>query len=389
MRAHVDDHGDDEKDEIDPRERHVIVHFPCVHKGGERQEDEPQQRHQPLMVKRAVEIIAEEKQQHQNDSWRKHEQGNQQTAGHKWPHLPGDLYRRVPFFYTGCIQYLLVRFALFTLDWGPRRLSFAVARFYSWLLDLFLPRLRGVARRNLELAGYPADEREAIIDGVFASVARLLVTFARFPRMNRGNIGQWIRYEGLEHFEEAKRHGRGVLFATAHFGNWELSAFAHGLLTEPMNVVVRPLDNAAVDALVEARRQLSGNRLIQKRDAARGILRALASNEAVGILVDQNSSLAEGVFVDFFGVPACANVAFAKIAARSGAAVIPGFAVWEPAESRYVLRFYPAVEITGDAHADTQRLHSLLESVIRRNPGQWLWIHRRWKTRPPSEGPVY
>ena len=77
------------------------------------------------------------------------------------------------------------------------------------------------------------------------------------------------------------------------------------------------------------------------------------------------------------------------LAARSGAAVIPGFAIWEPAESRYVLRFYPAIEITGDAHADTQRLHSLLESVIRGNPGQWLWIHRRWKTRPPGEGPVY
>jgi KDO2-lipid IV(A) lauroyltransferase len=341
------------------------------------------------MVKCAIQIVTEEKQQHQHDSRRKHKQRNQQTAGHKWPHLPGDLYRRVPFFYTGCIQYLLVRFALFTLDWGPRWFSFAIARSYTRLLDLFLPRLRRVARRNLELAGYPADVGEGIIDGVFASIARLLVTFARFPQMNCSNIGEWIRYEGLEHFEEAKRLGRGVLFATAHFGNWELSAFAHGLLTEPMNVVVRPLDDQAVDALVESRRQLSGNRLIQKRDAARGILRALAANEAVGILVDQNSSLAEGVFVDFFGVPACANVAFARIAARSGAAVIPGFAVWEPAESRYVLRFYPAIEITGDAHADTQRLHSLLESVIRQNPGQWLWIHRRWKTRPPGEGPVY
>lgn len=268
-------------------------------------------------------------------------------------------------------------------------MSFAVARFYTGALDLFVPRLRRVARRNLELAGYPAGERERIVDGVFLSIARLLVTFARFPRLNRGNIGSWIRYEGLEHFEEAKRRGHGVLFATAHFGNWELSAFAHGLLTEPMNVVVRPLDNPAVDALVETRRQLSGNRLIQKKDAARGILRALAANEAVGILIDQNSSLAEGVFVDFFGVPACANAAFAKIAARSGAAVIPGFAVWEAAERRYVLRFFPPLEITGDATADTQRLHSLLEQVIRRNPDQWLWIHRRWKTRPPGEGTVY
>jgi KDO2-lipid IV(A) lauroyltransferase len=239
------------------------------------------------------------------------------------------------------------------------------------------------------MAGYAEGDRERIIDGVFASIARLLVTFARFPRMNRQNIGSWIRYEGLEHFEEGKRRGHGVLFATAHFGNWELSGFAHALLTEPMHVVVRPLDNRAVDKLVEGRRQLSGNRLIQKQDAARGILRALAANEAVGILMDQNTSLAEGVFVDFFGVPACANVGFAKIAARSGAAVIPGFAVWEAQEARYVLRFFPPLEITGDAPQDTQRLHALLEAVIRRNPDQWLWIHRRWKTRPAGEAAIY
>ncbi|HTP85367.1 MAG TPA: lysophospholipid acyltransferase family protein [Bryobacteraceae bacterium] len=287
------------------------------------------------------------------------------------------------------MQYLLARLALFTLAWGPRLLSFAIARFYTRVLDTLLPRLRRVARRNLELAAYPAADRESIVDGVFASIARLVATFARFPQLNRQNIGEWICYEGLEHFEEAKRRGRGVLFATAHFGNWELSAFAHALLTEPMNVVVRPLDNAAVDRLVEARRQMSGNKLIQKKDAAREILRALGANEAVGILMDQNSSLAEGVFVDFFGVPACANAAFTKIAARSGATVVPGFAVWEAAQNRYVLRFLPPVEISGDVQADTQRLHAVLEQVIRRNPDQWLWIHRRWKTRPPGEAPLY
>ncbi len=258
-----------------------------------------------------------------------------------------------------------------------------------WLLDRALPRLRRTALRNLELAGYPPAERSPIVAGVFTSIARLLVTFARFPRLNPENIGEVIRYEGLEYYREAKRQGRGVLFATAHFGNWELSAFAHALMTEPMNIVVRPLDDPALDRLVERRRQLSGNRLIQKRDAARGILRALAANEAVGILIDQNTSLAEGVFVDFFGVPACANVAFARIAARSGAAVIPGFAVWSDDEKRYVLEFLEPVEITGDAQLDTQRLHSVLESAIRRHPGQWLWIHRRWKTRPPGEPGLY
>jgi KDO2-lipid IV(A) lauroyltransferase len=243
---------------------------------------------------------------------------------------------------------------------------------------------------NLEFA-YPvrtASERKRIVDGVFRSIARLLATFARFPRMNAQNISKWIRYEGLDHYTNAKKLGRGVLFATAHMGNWELSAFAHALLTEPMNIVVRPLDNASIDTLVERYRQSSGNRIISKRDAARGILRALRQNEAVGILIDQNTTPAEGVFVDFFGRKACAGAAFAKFAARSGAAVIPGFAIWSEVERRYVLRFYPPVPIEGDVLKDTQRIHAVLEGVIREHPEQWLWIHRRWKTRPENEGTV-
>jgi KDO2-lipid IV(A) lauroyltransferase len=160
-------------------------------------------------------------------------------------------------------------------------------------------------------------------------------------------------------------------------------------MTEPMNVVVRALDNHHIDALVESRRQTSGNRVIEKKDAAREILRALQRNEAVGILVDQNVTGDEGVFIDFFGVPACAGTAFVKIAAHSGAAVIPGFALWLQSERRYVLRFYPPVKITGDVVADTQRLHGVIERVIRESPDQWLWIHRRWKTRPPGGQSIY
>ena len=282
---------------------------------------------------------------------------------------------------------LLVSFVFWTLTHGP----LGLARFYLGLLDKFYPRLRRVARRNLELA-YPkasSTEREAIIDQVFASLARMLWTFARLPAINAGNVSQWIRYDGLEHFQEAKKQGRGVLFATAHLGNWELSAFAHALLTEPMDIVVRPLDYPGIDQIVEARRQLSGNQVIGKWDAARPILRGLAANRAVGILMDQNTTLNEGVFVDFFGTAACANVAFAKIAARTGAPVIPGFAIWSQEENRYILKFYPPVPITGDAVQDTQALHAVLEQVIREHPGQWLWIHRRWKTRPPGEPPIY
>jgi Kdo2-lipid IVA lauroyltransferase/acyltransferase len=278
-----------------------------------------------------------------------------------------------------------------SLAYTPLPVANRLARSYAHLLDLALPRLRHVALANLAMALPDAGphERDQIADGVFRSIARLLVTLARFPSINRANIGQWIRYEGYEHFEEARRHGKGVLFATAHLGNWELSAFAHALMTAPMNVVVRPLDNPRIDRLVERRRTLSGNRLIEKKDFARGILKALAANEAVGILIDQNASLDSGVFVDFFGIPACAGTGFVKLAAHTGAAVIPGFALWSETEGKYVLRFFPPVAMTGDLQGDTTRLHSVLESVIRQYPDQWLWIHRRWKTRPPGQPSLY
>jgi KDO2-lipid IV(A) lauroyltransferase len=228
------------------------------------------------------------------------------------------------------------------------------------------------------------DEHAQIINGVFRSIARLLMSFAKFPRMTKSNIHEWIRYDGYEHFEEARKQGKGVLFATAHLGNWELSAFAHALLSTPMHVVVRPLDNRRIDLVVESRRALSGNRLIGKKDFARSILQALKDNEAVGILVDQNASLDDGVFIDFFGVQACAGAGFAKFAAHSGAAVIPGFALWSEAEQKHILKFYPPLPVTGDTALDTQVLHAQLERVIREYPDQWLWLHRRWKTRPAS-----
>lgn len=254
------------------------------------------------------------------------------------------------------------------------------------LLDRAIPRLRRVALDNLRQAGY--SQPEPIVDGVFRSLSRVIETFGQFPQLTPANIGERIRYdeEGLRHFTSAMSRGKGVLVATAHLGNWELSAFAHAWMTAPMNIVVRPLDNPRVDALVERYRTLSGNRIIRKKAAAREIIRSLHAGEAVGVLIDQNSSREEGVFIDFFGRKACANAAFVKFAHRTGAAVVPGFALWEESEQRYILRFYPEIPMScqgaGDVLADTQRVHSAIESVIRQYPDQWLWIHRRWKTQP-------
>lgn len=278
-----------------------------------------------------------------------------------------------------------------SLEWTPLPVAHRLARGYAGLLDRALPRLRRVARFNLDMALPELGEsrREQIIDGVFRSIARLLVTFARFPSIRRENLGQWVRAEGTEHVQAAFAAGRGVLFATAHLGNWELSAFAQALLKTPIHVVARPLDNPWIDRMVENRRALSGNRVLLKQDSARGMLKALTANEGVGVLIDQNAAMETGVFVDFFGVPASANPGFAKLAAHSGAAVVPGFALWSDAERRYVLRFYPPVSITGDPVRDTQVLQSQLEAVIREYPDQWLWIHRRWKTRPAGETGLY
>jgi len=288
-------------------------------------------------------------------------------------------------------EYVLALAALKSLQWAPLPVARRLARGYAGLLDLAIPGLRRVAMRNLSMAlpELGGARHSEIVDGVFRSIARLLVSFARFPSIRQDTLSRWIRLEGGEHFQDALRHGRGVLFATAHLGNWELSAYAHALLAGPMNVVVRPLDNPFIDRLVEYRRTLSGNRPIYKKDFARAILKALSVNDAVGILIDQNASPDTGVFVDFFGLRACAGSGFAKIAARSGAAVIPGFALWSPGENRYVLRFYPPVAMSGDAWSDTQALQSKLEEIIRAHPDQWLWIHRRWKTRPPGDPPLY
>jgi len=285
------------------------------------------------------------------------------------------------------LEYAAARVMLATLTWTPLPVAKAFAWFYAHLLDIVMPRLRRIAGQNLEMAGF--EDRQRIVDGVFDSIGRLMVGFARLPRITRENVSSWIRYEGLENFTVAHSRGKGVLVATAHLGNWELSAYAHALLTAPMHIVVRSLDNNRIDRIVERYRAFSGNHIIEKWEAARGILRALKAGDAVGILIDQNTAADEGVFIDFFGVKACAGVAFARMAHHSGAAVVPGYAVWSQKERRYILYFEPEIEMTDDAAQDTQTIHSRLEAAIRRFPDQWLWIHRRWKTRPPGERPLY
>ena len=279
----------------------------------------------------------------------------------------------------------------------PRPMAGRLAGALSYLLYRATPRLRGIADQNLRMAlpELSASERSAIVLGVYRSLGRLLAECARFPHLTQENIREVVTYNGLEHYQAAVARGQGVLFLTAHLGAWELGAFAHALYGYPVQILYRPLDNPRLDRLVNRYRTLCGNKLIDKRDSVRGILGALSKNETVGILADQNTSLEEGVFVSFFGMPASTTAGIARVALHTGAAVVPAFCVWEEAARRFAIHFNAPLEFTlsSDREADirtaTQQMTSVIENSIRRYPDQWLWIHRRWKTRPPGEPPLY
>jgi KDO2-lipid IV(A) lauroyltransferase len=279
----------------------------------------------------------------------------------------------------------------------PRRLSRAVAIGLGRAVYLLHVRLRRVGMRNLALA-FPEKseaERAGILCGVFTSLGRQLAEVCQFPRYTPENVDQVVMYDGLENYERAYARGKGVLFLTAHFGGWELSAFAHSLHGHWLHIVMRPMDNPYLDRLIQSYRTMHGNKTVGKDDFVRGLLAAMKAGEVVGILMDTNMTPPQGVFVDFFGIPACTASGLARIALRTDAAVVPGFTIWDEELGKYRLRFDPAVELVrrGDLEADivanTQNFTKVIEGYVRKYPEQWLWVHRRWKTRPEGEPPLY
>ncbi|MGH9467255.1 MAG: lysophospholipid acyltransferase family protein [Terriglobales bacterium] len=295
------------------------------------------------------------------------------------------------------LQFLPVRAALAAMGRLPRPHARRLGQTITAAFYYLHRRLVHVGRRNLALAfrDLPASERERILRELYRHLGRQMAEFCLFPRDRREELTELMPTVGLEHYLEAQARGRGVLVLTAHLGAWELASFGHSLAGYPMRFLIRPLDNRPLDALVNHYRGLHGNLPISKRDFARGLLQAMQANQTVGVLLDQNSSPPQGVFVPFFGTPACTAAGPAKIALRTGAAVVPGFAVWEEAEQHYVLYFEPALELetSGDEEADvvaaTAQFNTVIERWVRRYPEQWLWVHRRWKTRPPGAESLY
>jgi Kdo2-lipid IVA lauroyltransferase/acyltransferase len=258
-------------------------------------------------------------------------------------------------------------------------------------------RLRRTAERNLRIA-YPESDapwRERVLRQLYRHLGQHLAEFCLMSRYTVERAGNLVRYEGLDHFLAARDRGRGVLVVTGHLGLWELSSFYHSLMGHPMSMVIRRLDNPLVDRMVNRIRCLHGNSVLHKDDFARGLLGAMRRGETVGILMDTNMTPPQGVFVDFFGTPACTASGLARVAMRTEAAVLPGFLTWREEEQKYVLEFGECLELvrTGNDEQDiitnTQICTTAIESWIRRFPEQWLWVHRRWKTRPAGEPSLY
>jgi KDO2-lipid IV(A) lauroyltransferase len=284
---------------------------------------------------------------------------------------------------------------------GLRVLPRGMARWVGALIGrisyLVLSRLRQVGQLNLALA-YPemsAEERDGILRREYRNLGWLLAEFCQMRGYSPERASEFIRYEGLENFKRAQAKGQGVLVLTGHLGAWELSSFYHSLMGMPMGMVIRRLDNPLVDAYVNRIRCLHGNRVIHKDDFARGLIASMRAGETVGILMDTNMTPPQGVFVPFFDVAACTASGMARVAQKTGAAVVPGFLLWEESEQRYVLRFGQEIAMvaTGNAEEDsvanTALFTSVLERYIRLYPDQWLWMHRRWKTRPAGETGIY
>ena len=279
----------------------------------------------------------------------------------------------------------------------PRRAARSIGAGVGRVAFRSLSRLRRVGERNLLLA-FPeksAAERNSILQQAYRNLGWLLAEFCQMRGYSAARASEFIRYEGLENYLKARDKGQGVLVLTGHLGAWELSSFYHSLMGMPMGMVIRRLDNPLVDAYVNQIRCLHGNRVIHKDDFARGLIASMRAGETVGILMDTNMTPPQGVFVPFFGVQACSASGMARVAQKTGAAVVPGFLLWDESEGRYVLRFGEEIDMvdTGSAEEDsvtnTALFTAVLERYIRAYPEQWLWMHRRWKTRPTGEAGIY
>ena len=297
------------------------------------------------------------------------------------------------------LEYAAARSVLFTLGHLPPSTAMTVGRSIGKFAYLVASNLRRTGAINLRLA-FPEktdEERADLLRECFDSLGRQLGLFSQLSTRPLEQLQGLIEPHGLEHLEAAKANlnGGGLILFTAHLGAWELTSFGPSLFGHPFSFLVRRIDNAKIEQLVDRTRKRFGNETIDKLSAARSMLKLLRSNGVLGLLPDLNALDAEAIFVDFFGVPAATNFIMAKLALRTKSPIIPIFAPWNEEKGKYQMIVGPPVsfEPTGneeeDVRALTATLSRFIENQIRRYPGQWLWIHKRWKTRPKGEPAIY
>ena len=294
-------------------------------------------------------------------------------------------------------ELLAVRSLLGAIGALPLETSMRFGKSLGRFLGSRFPKLQKTARRNLDIAfpEMPAEEKDKIVLGTFESIGRHLGFVSHFRKFKLEDVRNVVEVVGKEHFDRAHATGRGVLFFTGHFGSWEVFNLLPPAFGFGMNILVRRIDNPLLEKYVDSFRTKFGSVTLDKTRSARQMFRVLENGELLGILADLNAQEKEGVFVDFFGVPASTTVSIAKLALKTNAAVLPAFAVWEEAKRKYVVYLEPPVEYKqGDASDEnvrelTQKITNVVEKYVRLYPEQWLWIHKRWNTRPLGEDGIY
>jgi Kdo2-lipid IVA lauroyltransferase/acyltransferase len=299
------------------------------------------------------------------------------------------------------LEYAAVRVLLGMLGILPRSVAIAVAVGISRIGFQLLSSLRRVGMKNLEIA-FPeknAVERKAILRGTFDNLGRVLGEVSQFPRATPEKLRKIVDFDldevSRELYARNKAEKRGVLITTGHLGNWELLVFGFAALHEPISYLARPIDNPMIEDLTVRLRTRFGNTPINKTNSAMLAIKILREGGILGILSDVNAHPKEGVFVPFFGVPACTTSGAAMLAIRSNSFIFPTFCVWDKETKRFKIVHGQVLEPvnTGDRKQDivaTTALYTAeIEKIIRQYPDQWMWIHKRWKTRPPGEKDLY
>lgn len=276
----------------------------------------------------------------------------------------------------------------------PRRAVLALGAGLARAYAAFDRRHVAIAADNLRRAFPEWDEarvrRTAL--GVYRHFGRVILDLLWMQGRSPQELLELVSFEHVERLEPVFARGKGAIMVSGHIGNWEIHAIAHAVRYDWAAVVARPLDNPLLDARLSALRTTSGNRVISKHRALQGILGYLRENRMVAILIDQNTQKSDGVFVEFFGRPACTTTVAAALAVKTGCALAPVRTVLEP-DGRYRLIYEPPLEWTpSGSRADdilrlTQELTRVVERWVRDTPEQWLWLHRRWKTQPEPPSP--